>query len=305
MAFCTHHDAIRTYHRRELMLESGGVTYRASVFCDAAQDELTFPCFHDGSHIPHGLPFQRTISLDTRNYEQDTQPPTRPGDEGGETVRGGYMWVATRPTCLHAVQWLKELQESHGLAAPTVFELGAGCGVVGLFAAQATAGCVCISDGTAAIIRVLELNALINGFSNILPARHLWGEEILPLIGSQQGPPANGQQDSAVKLPSDGFDFIVASDILYQEEDVLPLWQTIEAHLKRSPLARFAFGHQERHTVTFRDGLVTEEEEDSTLNSFVEEGQRRHFKMEEMPFRSLVDDEDFIHLLVFSRKPRP
>ena len=62
-------------------------------------------------------------------------------------------------------------------------------------------------------------------------------------------------------------------------------------------------GHQERHTVIFRDGEVGESEEDEVLLAFLKEGSRRGFAIEERRFVPVIDEEEAIHLLECRRRP--
>ena len=55
-----------------------------------------------------------------------------PVEAGSETVRGGYVWIAARATVEATLDALREHPESD----PRVLELGAGTGIVSMFAAQ-------------------------------------------------------------------------------------------------------------------------------------------------------------------------
>jgi len=284
MAFITSHKTIRTYHKRDLALTEKADSLCVSLFCDSEQPEDTFAPFWEPEDGVRGVTFSKNVSLDWTKYQSGINV----GHEAGsETVRGGYVWIATRLTAALAVNWLT----ANSARDPAVLELGAGTGVVGLFAAQVTRGPVYLSDGNPAMLQLLKLNTALNTGPRVHPALHVWGQGIeLP-----------DSRDDAKQVIPHTFELIVASDVLYTDEDVTPLWASIDRYLARSTGAAFLIGHQERHTVVMHNGIVGEAPEDDALAAFLVEGAARGFNYKRHRFPCLVDDEELIHLLEFTR----
>jgi len=278
MAFVTKHASVRQYHRRELAVEGD---LSCSLYCDIEQPEETFAPFRQGPPVEAG--FCKDVSLDWTQLTGHIDEV----EAGSETVRGGYVWIAARLTTKFAAEWL----ESHPRSDCTVLELGAGTGVVGILVSKLTEGSTVVTDGNPAMLQLLQLNTEINRRRNVVIAKLLWGEDIEPLPGQPL-------------LPA-SFDLVVASDLLYSEDDVTPLWSSVERYLSHNADAAFILGHQERHTVTFDKGIVGESEQDEVLVLFQAEASKRGFLVARVTMTSLVPDEDLIHLLLCTRRPAP
>ena len=279
MAFVTNHHPVRKYHRRELgMTLAAGELLSCSLYCDMEQPEETMAPFWslEAPVSKASGEFTKIVSLDWTALEGHIDP----AEAGSETVRGGFVWLAARMTAKFAAEWLRRRRDS------TVLELGAGTGVVGMMVAPLSDRVVC-TDGNPAMLQLLQLNAAVNGHRNVSIAKLLWGGALTP-ITDQPPVPAS-------------FDLVVASDLLYSEDDVVPLWTSVNAYLSEGLDAAFLLGHQERHTTVFHRGMVGESEEDEVLQKFMAEAAVRSFQVERIPMTSLVEDEELVHLLLCTR----
>ena len=232
------------------------------------------------------------MQLDCRNYSAAS---------GGvaEAVRGGCVWYATRPLAQFLLERIAQNPDM------SVLELGAGTGVVGLFVAQATTGQVVLTDGTPAVLKLLELNVAINKLRNASVKSLKWGELLSTPTVVPTSPLKRKREDStqaAAAAEDVQFDMVVASDCLYQEEDASALWESAAGHLSDQEGAVFILAHQERRMVVMNQGIVSEEETDSVLSAFVQLGSKRGFEVEEPCFTKVGELEDPVRILVFTRR---
>ena len=209
------------------------------------------------------------------------------------------MWYATRPLAQFLLERIAQNPDM------SVLELGAGTGVVGLFVAQATTGQVVLTDGTPAVLKLLELNVAINKLRNASVKSLKWGDLLSTPTVVPTSPLKRKREDStqaAAAAEDVQFDMVVASDCLYQEEDASALWESAAGHLSDQEGAVFILAHQERRMVVMNQGIVSEEETDSVLSAFVQLGSKRGFEVEEPCFTKVGELEDPVRILVFTRR---
>ena len=128
---------------------------------------------------------------------------------GKSTVLGGRLWASAQLLVTHILG-------HEDLAGLTVLELGAGAGLAGLAALHLGAASITLSD-TPSVPELLELlakNAAANPHPRTGAIAH-----VLPLDWMHDGGAA-------------AFDVVLASDVLYHEEQAQPLARTVAAHLK-------------------------------------------------------------------------
>jgi predicted nicotinamide N-methyase len=112
----------------------------------------------------------------------------------------------------------------------SVLELGAGSGLVGLVAARLGAERVVISDGDQTSVDLAVENLEDNGYAStesISATRLLWGE----------GEHAEAFKANARLSPTDGFNIIVAADVMYKPTLPPLLFETINKMLARGGVA--------------------------------------------------------------------
>ena len=127
---------------------------------------------------------------------------------------GGRVWNAAKALCEWQLRMKPEIQGSD------ILELGAGTGCVGLFAARLGATRVVLTDGgPPSLMQLLEYNAQANTNQAVRVLPHRWGDDI-------------------TGLGSATMDWILASDVTYDDEMHAPLCASLRALLLEGTDAR-------------------------------------------------------------------
>ncbi|KAG5183642.1 putative methyltransferase-domain-containing protein [Tribonema minus] len=147
-------------------------------------------------------------------------------DEPGAVQSGHYLWPAS--PCL--ASYLVEQRES--IPAGSVLELGAGCGLAGLTAAQLTGvSAVVFTDHDFGVIELLQeniehLRQAGSAKAGVLAAQSLsWGEVDQKTVAAVHAA-AGLQQPQA-----GAFSLVLGSDVIYAKSVVRPLFATACAFL--------------------------------------------------------------------------
>lgn len=133
-------------------------------------------------------------------------------------VIGGHTWRAAPALCEFFIA-------NNFLHGKRVIELGTGTGLCGITAAKLGAKAVVLTDYVPAIVSNARFNAKLNSCGESVSACHLdWR--------------AVAQQGSAGELTA-GFDVVIASDCIYEEEhaELVPLVASLL--MRKNPSARF------------------------------------------------------------------
>lgn len=164
-------------------------------------------------------------------------------DDFGENIRCGNIYQAVKPlvSALAAECGKVYLSDPKADRAKLrVLELGSGMGLPGLWAAAA--GCeVTLTDSHSAVLELLERSCRLNGLSAVVRRLHFG--------------------DAPVWL-ADGFDLVLAADVMYEEGQAELLFRTAAAALRLGGV--FLLGHKERSNLNLpseiafaeRHGLV-------------------------------------------------
>ena len=155
-------------------------------------------------------------------------PPLRLDELGlvlcDEQVMGQPVW----PAALALSRWLLAPARGALCAGARVCELGAGCGAPGLVAARRSAASLVLTDGDEALLPLMARNIALNELGGCdARARRLdWRE------------PSQVDALRAAEAPADGFDLLLAADVLFSVGDVAPLVAAATALLKRGAASR-------------------------------------------------------------------
>eukprot|EP00611_Tribonema_gayanum_P006933 TRINITY_DN16274_c0_g1_i1.p1 TRINITY_DN16274_c0_g1~~TRINITY_DN16274_c0_g1_i1.p1 ORF type:complete len:296 (-),score=68.01 TRINITY_DN16274_c0_g1_i1:23-862(-) len=205
---------------------------------------------------PNAADFRRTVqdAMDTIprdenftfNFTSDA-PPTQPGagdavtielsgvsPELGQTLAstGLTVWTAAR----HLAHYLFHIRDQ--IAGRTVIELGAGLGLCGILCAKLGASVV-VTDGgdefteeaLGALTEQVERNRSVTAAALECAVERLtWGDH-----------------DAFLKAHREGFDVVIAADVIYEADAVAPLLSTVTALLQAKPRARFLLGYTHRN----------------------------------------------------------
>ena len=149
--------------------------------------------------------------------------PSLPGGEhlrlctfraNGDSATGGRVWHSAPVLC----RWLRE-HASSTVRSRDILELGSGTGACGLFAAGLGASSVCLTDGMAALLPLLEHNAKLN-------QKSLLGA--IQISALRWGACAQGEP-----LPTGPFDLIIGSDVIYDASEHAALCITLRELIRR------------------------------------------------------------------------
>eukprot|EP00466_Bigelowiella_natans_P002498 jgi/Bigna1/83656/fgenesh1_pg.112_\ len=166
-----------------------------------------------------------------------------PEESSDEIVRALWLWLPSKILTDEVMRLLKD-NEAYNKPTANILELGAGAGVVGIFISKVFKGaCVYITDRSKAALQVATLNAALNCDGVGL---------------RRQNARSSAQPSATPPAPCAGFKLIMASDVCYDDDCVVPLWNTINR------------AHELRFTQTIENGKVIREEEDSTLKLFIQ-----------------------------------
>mmetsp|Transcript_14999 Transcript_14999/g.41536 ORF Transcript_14999/g.41536 Transcript_14999/m.41536 type:complete len:324 (-) Transcript_14999:57-1028(-) len=159
--------------------------------------------------------------------------------ENGQTLHstGLTLWRAAELLCDYMVQ-----EQATFIHNKSCLELGAGLGLVGILAHHLNAKRVIMTDGDTATLENLRENVANNvsaGNSDddddnktsqlILPCPQLiWGHELDAFARHYDAP----------------FDTILAADIIYVTEIIVPLWKTVDAFLSEDGVFLLAYARR-------------------------------------------------------------
>ena len=120
-----------------------------------------------------------------------------------------------------------------------VLELGAGVGMLGIVAAQLGAAGVSITDMHDLCLCAASINVALNG---VIPVSH-----VAPLrFGAAEVADFAEASHSTGPGPQATYPLIVATDIVYSDETIVSMFETIHAMLERSDRAVFLLGWVQR-----------------------------------------------------------
>lgn len=146
---------------------------------------------------------------------------------------GRYLWEK-RGTLFAAAAPEEGKEEDEEEGRRHVLDLGCGLGLCGLLASQLNPhGVVVLTDGDPLTMEKLALNVEENTVDNgcaVTAQTLLWGEHA----------------DLVEEFP-DGFDVVLAADVIYEEEAIEPLLETVLATLKEGPEALFLLSFARRN----------------------------------------------------------
>lgn len=114
---------------------------------------------------------------------------------------------------------------AHLVSSRRVLELGCGCGVVGVFASMLGARRVVVTDGNASLKSLVETNIAANGAHACTFSVLEWSVD-----GSSPGP-----------VDGELFDVVLAADVIYDPDVVVPLLHTAKRSLAPSGVFILAF----------------------------------------------------------------
>jgi predicted nicotinamide N-methyase len=181
----------------------------------------------------------RTIAIDVRGHKP----------ENGQTLSstGLTLWRGSELLCNYLLQHAPELfhynSNSSFSSSTRVLELGAGLGVCGILAHLLGASHVVLTDGDSETLQWLRANVQRNAkkattntpsttMMRITCAQLQWGLHL-----------ERFQQRHGISC----FDIIMASDVIYVEEILHPLWQTIQILLSKGEGGRFLLSFVRRN----------------------------------------------------------
>jgi len=150
-----------------------------------------------------------------------------------EIPKGATLWPAAIILC----NFLASPEGIKLLSGKRVLELGAGVGLCGLLASRYCEEVV-MTDGDEMVVKMLESNVKLNQrnsdrVSNIKVTKLFWGAE--------------GLEDLIKCIDiENGYDIIIGSDLVYQEDVLGSLWTTVDGLLKKSISSLFLVCQQDR-----------------------------------------------------------
>eukprot|EP00977_Amphora_coffeiformis_P021244 scaffold9085_cov215-Amphora_coffeaeformis.AAC.12 len=200
-------------------------------------------------------PFADANPFDTFSYRTVTVHGYKRDADAVWQSTGVTLWRASEYLCDYLTQ-----KKAKGTLSfdgrPRILELGAGLGLVGLWAHHLMPnGNVCITDGDTDALKLLRQNVQRNQLSHsssnnggggggggVVTAHQLiWGKDTTQTF---------------VKMHNDRYDMILASDIVYAAVIVEPLWETVALLLKKTASAVFIMAYAKRDVpVTIQDVL--------------------------------------------------
>lgn len=185
-----------------------------------------------GTSVEHDLfrPDPRTsFDYDFDGTHISLQGYTMESDEIYQST-GLTVWRASEHLCRHLVV-------HQSLLSGDALELGAGLGMVGILASKLTDCRLVITDGDSQALPLLRENVHHNE-SRASVRQLIWGLDSSLSFLEVQGP----------------FDVILASDIIYVECIIPPLWDTIRTLLKKEGVFVLAFAKR-RVPISIEDVL--------------------------------------------------
>eukprot|EP01038_Epipyxis_sp_PR26KG_P005068 gene5068-7072_t len=137
----------------------------------------------------------------------------------GHMQSGQYLWPAATAACQHI------LENWSLLSSEYVLELGAGCGLTGLFVSYLPNVIrVVFSDYDPGCVQLINENIQLNHGSNSNHKSHYleWGEKI------------SNDQKKLFEHPPDGFQLIIGTDLIYCKGVVQPLFKSVKEYLDKN-----------------------------------------------------------------------
>lgn len=178
-----------------------------------------------------------TISIDLRGHKP----------ENGQTLSstGLTLWRGSELLCQYLLQHAQELFHVNHAGSTTVLELGAGLGVCGILAHRLGAARVVLTDGDSETLQWLRANVQRNNLSpSDQTSSSSSSSTTITCVQLQWGLHLERFQQR-IGIPT--FDLIMASDIIYVEEILHPLWQTVQALLAPHPDGKFCLSFVRRN----------------------------------------------------------
>ena len=156
------------------------------------------------------LPSGATLDLESPGWGANSR------EWGGKLSTGGRVWPGAAAMCQLLLTLQPDVKNSH------VLELGCGTGAAGLFAAALGAQRVLLTDGQAPETQLAALNGrrhaeLLAAGARVDARQYRWGQPVRELLEV-----------------SGGFDWVLGADILYADEALPPLCDTIRDLLRES-----------------------------------------------------------------------
>jgi predicted nicotinamide N-methyase len=141
------------------------------------------------------------------------------GDKPGHVQSGQYLWPAAAQAGQYLIDNWKEI------GASSVIELGAGCGLSGIVAAKQDGVQHVVwtdyDNGSLQLIRAnVDLNSIQSGKVHFLE----WGKPISSDVKDEN------------MYPTDGFELVIGSDLIYCIQVIEPLFQTVAQVMKNEGL---------------------------------------------------------------------
>jgi len=197
---------------------------------------------------PYDFVFGRhTLTLFQYWVESDTPLWTRVYDE--PLPKGALAWKSG----IYLANYLVEAYGA-GLHPRHILELGSGIGLGGVCIDKLHEGRdddwkVVLTDRDEAVLQILQVHLRLNRCQRRTTCDKLsWGSD-LSEFANRHG----------------RFDFIMGADVVYEEESIRPLWQTVAALLSRDIEARFILVQETRSQRLIDEAIVVGEEFGFTL----------------------------------------
>lgn len=161
-------------------------------------------------------------------------------EERGIAV-GSHVWNSGIVLAEYIARWVDS--GSASLAGARVLELGSGCGLAGITAAKLGAAVVCMTDRSGALSH-LQTNINLNGVSDVASTMALdW----------------SSLSDPAAALSGNGYDLVLAADVLYAKDSLASLAETMLAACKSGAEVLLAQRRRDGSTLVdiFKEVVVT------------------------------------------------
>lgn len=209
--------------------------------------------------------FSFPLSSEKETIDIELEGYTAESDEIWQST-GLTLWKASEHLCHYLLKHQQEYFPSSE-EPQRVLELGAGLGLVGILVhLMVTNATVCLTDGDTNALKYLRDNVQRNTTSdNISCHQLLWGHESATLF--------------LEKGSGEKFDVIMASDILYAECVVKPLWETVRVVLSR-PNGVFVMAFAKRKVKVTIDNFIRAAQDDFTHKCVEQDEEKQVFVYE-------------------------
>jgi len=256
------------------------VNYKHTTgFCKQQAIILNVCIWAADQYLPYGFcNIHQDINLSDSNTLKLHNSCLWENQDPGENMRCGLIWHGVRPLCDYIINHMP-------LKNPrNIIELGAGMGIAGIVAALVTKSPTILSDGHPAVLKILDRNVVLNSnLHSLLINSELvrWDSVDVGRILTNSG--------------GVGFDLILAGDVIYETEAVLPLLATVKRLLSRKPEAEFIMAHAERYPLLSTGGPV----QDSHLQFMLHSAPRFGLNFTELSFTPQCEAEKLTKIFSF------